>query len=149
LSYWATDGASNHRGVLTIHEHAACSGNVVVFSSSQIPRIGELKGIEPEKVLEFSDSGEIIRRWAVPINRYVEAVADDKVLLPFAFERSIAIGENGSFEIVETPVQRDELIDCPISVLEEISGSGYLRCHALSTKDGDGVRRIAYEGPCT
>jgi hypothetical protein len=149
LSYWATDGAQNHKGVLTIHEHHACSGDVVVFSSSRIPQVGELTGIEPEQVLEYSGSGEIVRRWSVPINRYVQAVVGNAVLLPFAFERSIAISNDGTFEIVETPIQKDEPVNCPSAVLEEMPDSGYPRCHALSIDGEDAVRRIAYEGPCT
>ena len=149
FSYFGEDTAKSQRGFVASYPHHACSGDVAIFSSTRIPGFEEVPGIFPDKIVEFSESGEILRRWAVPLESNIVAVANETVLFVYAPELAIAVGEHGDFDVTEMVYQASDQIECPESVEAEFPGSSYMRCLSFVESKESKPRLIALEAPCT
>lgn len=108
---------------------------------------------QPERVYEYTPTGEVIAEWWVPIETRVKAIEGEQLLLstwindteespPF----QVVVRPKGNFHIVpsrETPEAK--LTECP----KDLPDAEFLDCFEFVDQGTGAVRRIAYEGPCT
>jgi len=157
VRFWAGDGAKDDPRVVDVTPHYSCAADVAVARIAVLPRAGEKGPLEPERVVEVSNAGDIIRRWSMPVDLIVAAVKGEHILVPLApmeaapSARGLLISPQGTATLTEVPPQLPEPIpyECPDSLNREFGTSAYLRCfefHDLATGD---VRRLAFQGPCT
>jgi hypothetical protein len=73
IRLWEIGNAANDPRVLRNNEHNACSGNVVLLTTKQMPSHEE-GPFEGEKVIEFSETNDVLKTWYMPVDEIVLGV---------------------------------------------------------------------------
>ena len=155
LSFWAGKGAKTDKRVLKIMPHCCCSGDIAVARLSRLPLPGEKDPLEPELVLELTESGEVLRRWPLPVDMRILAVEGDQILIPIAPRTGsnsvmgIFISSQGEVlkTVIPSNLTEPVIYKCP--PLPEFGRSAYVRCWIFRDLSNGKTRRLAYQGPCT
>jgi hypothetical protein len=150
---WAGANAKADPRVVKIVKHHACTGEVAVIRVDHMPPPRRKVTLEPELVVELSQTGKIIRRWPMPVDSIVAAVSGGQIIIPRGDARAgaeaLAINERGDLSLRTIPASADfgKSIKCPL--IREFGDSAYLRCFEHRDLASGQIRRIAYQGPCT
>ena len=116
---------------------------------------GFLKGAE--KVLELNEQGEVVSRWAMPVDSWVMGVGGNSIIASYRKQAAPGEYEIAGLEISATGElrQRDAMeasaraIECPPALTEDFGDSSYLRCAEFEDLKSGEKRVLAYEGVCT
>ena len=155
LLFWAGEGARGDPRVADVSSHCCCSGDVAVARVSQLPLPGAGGPLEPELAVELGETGEVLRRWPLPVDLIVAGVAGDRILVPLApmltaaTDRAILISPDGAVAPTTVPpgLTTPALHVCP--VIPDFGESEYLRCWEFRDLSSGQVWRLAFQGPCT
>jgi len=155
LPFWAGKGAKTDKRVLTIKPHCCCTGDIAIARLSRLPLPGEKDPLEPELVLELDESGEVLRRWPLPVDTRILAIDGDQILVPIAprsgSNSAVAIFISSQGEILKTVMPNNltepVIYKCPS--LPEFGKSAYVRCWMFRDLSNGKIRRLAYQGPCS
>ena len=152
LSFWAGPGAAADP-TITVNPNHPC-GSTVMCCVDVIPDPDTQDIADPDWVFEFSESGEILERWWIPINKTVQSVHGSDLIVSYMNPTSeqvgaaLAVGPDGSFRVVPWVGFR-AIEQCQCSDLGVYSESAYLRCWRYRDGVTGSVRIFAYQGPCT
>jgi hypothetical protein len=150
---WAGANAKADPRVVEIVEHHACTGDVAIIRVDRMPSPRRKATLDPELVVELSQTGEIIRRWPMPIDSTVAAISGGQIIVPRGDARggaeALGITETGDLLLTTVPASADfgKWIKCP--PIREFRDSAYLRCFEHRDLGSGQTRRLAYQGPCT
>jgi len=152
LHVWAGPNAKADPRVVGIQNHHACDSKVAVIKVDRMPALAKKESaLAPELVVEFNKSGSILRRWAMPIDLTVAAVAGDRILvaLSTAGAKALSISSRGALALTfaPSPLPPVQQTQCP--AIKSFGDSDYLRCFEFQDLNSGEVRRIAYQRPCT
>ncbi len=150
---WAGANAKDDPRVVEIVEHHACTGDVAIIRVDRMPPPRRKATLEPELVVELSQTGKITRRWPMPVDSIVAAVSGGQIIVSQGDARAgaeaLAINEKGDLSLRTIPTSADfgKWVKCP--PIQEFGDSAYLRCFEHRDLGSGQTRRLAYQGPCT
>lgn len=155
LGFWSGPDAEKHPEYSKkLEPHHACGGNVIYDFIKSIPKQDD-PYFNPDKVVEITSTGKVLREWGIPVDRYVAAIQNNMIIVPMFYsdegaqvQFSILIKPDGEYNIgpaSEFPAPIS--IACPQSKLFE--GSAYKRCWEHKDVITGKKRILMYEGPCT
>ena len=155
LPFWAGKDAKTDKRVLKIMPHCCCSGDIAIARLSRLPLPGEKNPLEPELALELNESGEVLRRWPLPVDMRILAVDGDRILVPIAprtgSNTTMAIFISSQGEVFKTDMPNNftepVIYKCPS--LTDFGKSAYVRCWIFRDLSSGKIRRLAFQGPCT
>jgi hypothetical protein len=154
LAFWAGPGAKKDKRVIDVHDHSSCSGEVAHARVSKMPPPQSKGPLQPELVVELSDSGAVLKRWAMPVDSVVVGVRGNSVLVPLYGgrsndERALLISSDRSFVVIPRPkvLPSSTAFACPR--IPEFGETDYLTCLEFSDLESRNVRRLAFHAPCT
>ena len=108
-----------------------------------------------ERVTEFTENGDVIAEWRVPVESYVTGI-DAEWLIVNSSGGRVSVNLNGDIRRANHPKPEEEqeyFGDCPDSVLADFLGptgkSEYLACWRLRDGTSNKTRLVAYQGVCT
>lgn len=123
--------------------------------------VGSLNDLAPgerqtlERVLEFTDSHEIVAAWQIPVDVVPQATSGEWLIVGRA-GKYMAISPDG--QLRRTAIPRDAAEprhegSCPDRVRNAYIGtageSGYIRCWTVADVSTGASRHIVFAGPCT
>ena len=122
---------------VSVSERLTCEGKVATYEATKIPLPGEVEGIEPELVVEFLSSGEIVRRWWIPLDTFVLAVVGERIYISHGKGQVLSLRESGEIELADLVHQKMGTSNCPITLMPETSDFTNLRCQIHHESSGD------------
>ncbi len=150
---WAGPNAKADPRVVEIVEHYACSADVAVIRVDRLPPPRRGAALEPELVVEFSQDGDVIRRWPIPVDSLVIGMLGERIVVPRSDARAgadaLTIGEEGDLFVTAMARMPEFGKPVPCPTLPEFGASAYLRCFEHRDIVSGQARRIAYNAPCT
>jgi len=157
LPFWAGPGAKADRRVVEIYDHPACTGRVAVARLNKMPRPTTKGPLQPELVVELSDTGTVLRQWSMPIDTVVAGIKKDQILVPLPREnyksgKAILISTQGDLSMTSmttVPKGAPDRAVFPCPPIREFGKSDYLRCFEFHDLESGELRRLAFQGPCT
>jgi hypothetical protein len=149
---WAGPNARSDPRVVEIMEHHACGADVAVIRVDRLPPRRRGAALAPELVVEFSQDGDVIRRWSMPVDSIVIGVLGERIVVPRSDAGAgadvLTIGEEGDLFVTAMAHMPEFGKPVPCPSLPEFGASAYLRCFEHRDIVSGQVRRIAYQGPC-
>jgi hypothetical protein len=153
LPFWAGPNARTDARTVRLIAHHACSGEIAIARVDRMPPATQKDPFEPERVLEYGSEGNVLRRWAMPVDSVIAAISDDSILVPSRDARlgapAWAISTTGALKVATVPAEADfgHAVECPRLAL--FGESEYVRCFEFADLASKQIRRLAYQGPCT
>ena len=153
LLFWAKSGAKDDPRVWHELPYFLCNRQVVNANVTTMPNLKNDPALEPELVVEFGSSGEVIRRWPMPLDRTVGAICGNSIIIilspvPEPGVVAFFITSDGSIETRYIPYPRysKDPVTCP--PFEAFEDTADLRCFAYRDLKLGKRRLIAYREPC-
>jgi hypothetical protein len=147
FSFWSSARAARDPRVVRIEEHPC--GTVAIANVSVIPRYKQDGVLIPERVLEVSASGNIIRRWWLPTDSRIQGITGDTLTIEHA-SKTYAVRPGGKVRYLkpasDSPAE-DERPSC--NVPSELLPSDYAVCQVFKDTKSKFPRKLAYETVCT
>lgn len=124
-------------------------GTVAVARVTAMPDL-EDGSLEPERVVEFSLEGELLRQWAIPVDSYPVGIQGDRLLINFYGSPPLWISLNGSITVEDNEISLPptEQIECDFSA-EAFPNSAYAGCTRFQDINSGESRLLSFEGVCT
>jgi hypothetical protein len=146
LRFWPGPNAKSDSRVIQIVEHPCGSVAIARVKSLPPPKKGQV--LNPERVVELSPRGEVVRRWAMPVDFSPMGVRGDSIVVQLGQSR-LWLDLNGNISTVEEniAIPHPEAAQC--DKLREFGNSAYARCWRYRDLQNGHPRVLAYEGVCT
>jgi hypothetical protein len=152
LSFWTKDSANVESDDRVIGMATHPCGVVAVARVTAIPALESDPTLEPERVVEFSPEGKVLRRWATPVDSVPIGIEDDRLSIEIYQSKTIRlwIGIDGSIIAEEIQIATVEPTqqDCD-NLATEFGKSDYANCWLYRDLGNDEPRILAFEGVCT
>lgn len=154
FSFWPGADAKFDKRVVRVSPHPC--GEVAIARVTSIPPFGNDRTLQPDKVVEFSPAGKVLRRWAIPVDTAPVGIRDNRLLIktfgyPSYDDRvQFWIGVDGSIATENNPVSTSQPSRATCENLgQEFKNSGYKQCWRYKDLTSGNSRILAYEGICS
>jgi hypothetical protein len=151
MVFWAGPGAEDFPGVTLIEDHHACSGRIAVATVAKIPLPSEEGALQPERVEELNEAGEVVQTWPMPVDSYVAAIEGEAILvrpLTHPDGNALRIDRSGEYAPKSLGQVMDaDWVECPPR--PNTDESAYRRCFLFKDTVSGEKRLVSYDGPCT
>ena len=128
----------------SIREHPC--GAVTTKKLTRLPVYRASGIVQPERVVEFSRSGKVLRTWSIPVDVSVVGVDGNSVVVG-GQRRTFAVDGQRYIRTYPTTENEGVLVTCPLSKV--FGRSDYARCMEFADKSTKLQRRLGFEGVCT
>jgi hypothetical protein len=136
FSFWPGADAKFDKRVVRLSMHPC--GEVAIARVTSIPPLGKERTLQPEKVVEFSPEGKVLRRWAIPVDTLPISIQDNRLLIQLASANPdrFWISMDGSIAAEKNQIStsKPNLTTCE-NLAKEFVNSAYKRCWRLSKYD--------------
>lgn len=149
LSFWPGTEAESDSRVVKLSHHPC--GMVAVARVTTMPPLKGDRSLEPEKVVEFSATGQVLRRWATPVDSTPIAIRGDRLLVEVAATEPVRIW----IDIDGKIAPGDSNITAAISpvacknIFQEFENSAYASCWRYQDLESGNFRILGFEGVCS
>ena len=145
FEFWPGKGAEKDPRFVATKDHPC--GSVVLARVSSLPLFRQGAALIPELVMELSSSGEVIRRWPMPVDGRPIGLSGVDLLVKEAFE--FWVTPQGAIAPYKDNLSlpKPEPIACKPS---RASGdSAYVQCQRFRDLVSGKGRILSFEGVCT
>ena len=146
LEFWPGPNVEKDPRVVSIHEHPC--GEAVTAKVKVMPSFRKGGALESEEVVELSASGQVMRRWPIPVDSSPKAVKGNELLVS-AGDWLIWVTPSGVIRRERSRKTFPEPASGNCQASKEFGESGYATCGQFKDLGSARVRRISYEGVCT
>jgi hypothetical protein len=148
LRFWPAPGADKDPRFVRFDD-GPC-GQVATARVKSMPRYSKTELFSPERVLELDSRGNVIRRWAIPVDATPYALDGSNLLFEFneslfkvTASREISILQDQAVQ----PASEPEPMQCVTP--KEFLPSDYVTCWQFKDRRSGRKRLLAFEGVCT
>ena len=146
LSFWPSPAAAKDPRVIRIDDHPC--GQVAVALVSVVPPYKRGRTLTPERVLEVSTSGKVIRRWWLPTDSFIRAIRGNTLTIEHA-SKVYQVWPGGRISLLPLRDFPKEVRKPTCEVPAELLPSDYAVCHVFTDTQTRLPRLLAYEAVCT
>jgi hypothetical protein len=152
IQLWAGPNAKADKRVIGVFDHHACDSKVAIVKVDRMPPPAtKASALGSELVVEIDKSGKILRRWGMPVDSVVAAVAGDRIIVALSAtaKQALSISSNGVLALTPVPGPTSILQQTQCPAIKVFGDSDYIRCFDFQDTGSGEIRRIAYQRPCT
>lgn len=151
LKFWPGSGVELDGRTVRVEPHPC--GSAAIARVSRVPPLVPVGPLIPDRIVEVSLTGEVMRRWAVPIDSIPVELVGDRVLVTDG-DRNYWIGIDGSLEIGPTKSPGPpEHASCNGDLRPEFGQTlhdpPFTQCQTLRDSASGKPRTLAFEGVCS
>lgn len=146
LRFWPSSDAAKDPRVIRIDEHPC--GEVAVARVSVIPPYKKGAALTPERVLETSTSGKVIRRWWLPTDSFIRAIRGNTLTIEHA-SKVYEVQPGGRISPIPLRAFPEKAQKPGCKVPAELLPSDYAVCEVFKDTMTRLPRLLAYEAACT
>ena len=147
LSFWPGPNAEKDRRFLQFDDHPC--GKIAVARVVSLPPPRKGQALEPERVVEISPKGAVVRRWPMPVDYSPVAIEGNRILVQYGQASQLWVDTQGNISSPSKPIPLEipERASCPR--LREFGNSAYAGCWTFHDRKAHKPRILAFEGVCT
>ena len=152
IQLWAGPNAKADKRVVGVFNHHACESKVAIVKVDRMPPPATKESaVGSELVVEVDKAGKVLRRWGMPVDSVVAAVAGDRIIvaLSAASKQALSISSSGVLAVIPIPGPTSILQQTQCPAIKAFGDSDYIRCFDFQDINSGQIRRLAYQRPCT
>ena len=146
LSFWPSSAAATDPRVIRIDEHPC--GEVAVARVSIIPPYKKGAVLTPERVLETSATGKVIRRWWLPTDSFIRTIRGNTLTIEHA-SKVYEVHPGGHISPLPMRDFPEDAQRPTCKIPAELQPSDYAVCEVFKDTRTHRPRLLAYEAVCT
>ena len=152
IQLWAGPNAKADPRVVGVYNHHACEGKIAIVKVDRMPAPAKKESaLGSELVVELDKGGKVIRRWGMPVDAVVAGVTGDRIIVAISAtaKQALSISSSGALALAPIPGPASFIQQTQCPAIKAFGDSDYVRCFEFQDLNSTGVRRIAYQRPCT
>lgn len=149
VSLWPVGNVESLPGVVSV-EDGPC-GSVARVRLSRLPPLDSIP-LKPERVVEIDAAGQVIRRWATPVDTYPVALDGKALIVGFNGRVYYKVGADRHIQLIAglpAPDTKFEGSERTCPKLPEFGKSAYARCWGFRDLKTQREHILMFEGVCS
>ncbi len=148
LRFWSGANVEQDSRFMGLSAHPC--GQVAIAKVMSMPPWKKDQPLQPERVVEFSDKGDVLNEWSMPVDYYPIGIQENQLLVEAGEAQQLSIDLQGHITPVQDqPAELDpQSVDC-VNLKREFPNSAYARCAQFPDRTHNRWRILGFESPCT